>query len=174
LNPTIYYSHIVRPGAKGLRGFLAIVVLATVALLGAACGRSSEEGGVATREPGLAFVRIGALAVQAEVPEGDAFYRGLGGRESLPDDRGMLFIFPEPGRHGFWMKDMLFPIDIIWISAEGRVVDIQAAQPEPGVPDPRLRRYGPSGEAKYVLEVRAGLAAEKGVQVGDEARIELP
>ena len=156
-----------------MRGFFAIVVLATAALLGAACGGSSNDA-VATREPGLALVRIGSLAVQAEVPEGDAFYRGLGGRESLPDDRGMLFVFPEPGRHGFWMKDMLIPIDIIWISAEGRVVDIQAAQPEPGVPDPQLKRYSPNGEAKYVLEVRAGLAAEKGVQVGDEAQIELP
>ena len=156
-----------------MRGFFAIVVLATAALLGAACGGSSNDA-VATREPGLALVRIGSLAVQAEVPEGDAFYRGLGGRESLPDDRGMLFVFPEPGRHGFWMKDVLIPIDIIWISAEGRVVDIQAAQPEPGVPDPQLKRYSPNGEAKYVLEVRAGLAAEKGVQVGDEAQIELP
>jgi hypothetical protein len=156
-----------------VRGFLAIVVLATAALLGAACGASSNDA-VATREPDLALVRIGALAVQAEVPEGDAFYRGLGGRESLPDDRGMLFVFPEPGRHTFWMKDMLIPIDIIWISADGRVVDVQTARPEPGVPDPQLRRYNPNGEAKYVLEVRAGLAAEQGVQAGDEARIEPP
>jgi hypothetical protein len=163
----------VQPEAQGVRGFLAIVVLATAALFGAACGGSSKDA-VATREPGLAFVRIGSLAAQAEVPEGDAFYRGLGGRESLPDDRGMLFVFPEPGRHAFWMKDMLISIDIIWISAGGRVVDIQAAQPEPGVPDPQLKRYNPGGEAKYVLEVRAGLAAEKGVQVGDEAQIELP
>jgi uncharacterized membrane protein (UPF0127 family) len=174
LSSTVYYSHIVQPGVQGLRGFLTIVVLTTAALLGAACGRSSEEGGVATREPGLAFVRIGALAVQAEVPEGDAFYRGLGGREALPDDRGMLFVFPDSDRHAFWMKDMLIPIDIIWVSAEGRVVDIQTAQPEPGVPDAQLKRYSPIAPAQHVLEVRAGLAAEKGVQPGDEARIELP
>ena len=156
-----------------MRGFLAIVVLAAAALLGAACGASSNDA-VATREPGLALVRIGALAVQAEVPEGDAFYRGLGNRDSLPDDRGMLFVFPEPGLLTFWMKDMLISIDLIWISAEGRVVDVQTAQPEPGVPDPELKRYNPNGEAKYVLEVRADLAAEQGVQIGDEAQIELP
>ena len=156
-----------------MRGFLAIVVLAAAALLGAACGASSNDA-VATREPGLALVRIGALAVQAEVPEGDAFYRGLGGRDSLPDDGGMLFVFPEPGLLTFWMKDMLISIDLIWISAEGRVVDVQTAQPEPGVPDPELKRYNPNGEAKYVLEVRADLAAEQGVQIGDEAQIELP
>ena len=156
-----------------MRGFLAIVVLAAAALFGAACGASSNDA-VVTREPGLALVRIGALTVQAEAPEGDAFYRGLGGREALPDDRGMLFVFPEPGPHAFWMKDMLIPIDIIWISAEGRVVDIQTAQPEPGVPDPQLKLYNPNGEAQYVLEVRAGLADEKGVQIGDGAQVELP
>jgi uncharacterized membrane protein (UPF0127 family) len=156
-----------------VRGVLVIAVLTAAVLFGAACGGSSKDA-VVTREPGLALVRIGALAVQADVPEGDAFYRGLGGRESLPDDWGMLFVFPEPGRHGFWMKDMLISIDIIWISAGGRVVDIQTAQPEPGVADPQLKRYNPSGEATYVLEVRAGLAADKGVQAGDEAKIELP
>jgi uncharacterized membrane protein (UPF0127 family) len=158
-----------------MKAVLVILALSAAALFGAACGGSSEDA-VSTREPGLALVRIGALAVQAEapVPGSDAFYRGLGSRQSLPDDRGMLFVFPEPGLHGFWMKDMLISIDIIWISDGGRVVDVQTAQPEPGVADPQLKRYNPSGEAKYVLEVRAGLADEKGVQVGDEVQIELP
>jgi uncharacterized membrane protein (UPF0127 family) len=165
----------VQATGQGVKGALVIAVLMAAALSGAACGGSSKDA-VVTREPGLALVRIGALAVQAEVPAtgSDAFYRGLGGRESLPDDRGMLFVFPEPGRHEFWMKDMLIPIDLIWISAAGRVVDIQTAQPEPGVADPQLKRYNPVGEATYVLEVRAGLAAGKGVKVGDEAQIELP
>ena len=153
-----------------MREFLVLAVL-TVA--GPACGGSCDEA-VATREPGLALVRIACLQVQAEVPEGDQFNRGLGGRASLADDRGMLFVFSEARRHGIWMRDMLMPIDIIWISAEGRVVDIQTAQPEPGVPDEQLKRYHPDDPARYVLEVRAGLAAEKGVQVGDEAEIQLP
>jgi len=112
--------------------------------------------------------------VQAEVPEGDAFYRGLGGYDSLPDDRGMLFVFQQSGEYGFWMKDMLISIDIIWISAENQVVHVETAQPEPGVPDDRLAVYRPGGPSLYVLEVRAGLADEKGVQAGDEAQIELP
>ncbi len=158
-----------------MRGVLVIAVLTAAVLFGAACGGSSKDA-VATREPGLALVRIGALVVQADAPAtgSDAFYRGLGGHGLLPDDRGMLFVFPEPGHHGFWMKDMLISIDLIWISAGGRVVDIQTAQPEPGVADPQLKRYNPSGEATYVLEVRAGLAADKGVRTGDEAQIELP
>jgi hypothetical protein len=156
-----------------VRDFLFASVLVAAALAGSACGGSSDDA-VATREPGLALVSIGALRVQAEVPEGDALYRGLGGRESLPDDRGMLFVFAGSGRPAFWMKDMLISIDIIWVSAEGQVVDVQTAEPEPGVPDDQLKRYHPSDPALYVLEVRAGLAAEKGVGVGDEAQIELP
>ena len=157
-----------------MKGFLAVVMLIMVAGGGAACGSSSSDGVVVTREPGFALVRIGAMQVQAEVPKDDAFYRGLGGRESLADDRGMLFVFPQSGPHSFWMKDMLIPIDIIWISAEGRVVEVKTVQPEPGVPDDQLSVYNPNDPALYVLEVRAGLAAEKGVQVGDEAQIELP
>ena len=156
-----------------MRGFLLAVLLTTTALAAAACGDSGDDA-VGTREPGLALVSIGELTVQAEVPEGDGFYRGLGGRESLADDRGMLFVFEQPGEHGFWMKDMLIAIDIIWISAEGRVVHIATAEPEPGVPDSELSLYRPGASALYVLEVREGLAADKGVQVGDGAQIELP
>ncbi len=146
-----------------------LLALAALSLAAVACGSKEAE-----RVEGLARVRIGDLTVNAEAPQGEGFYRCLGGRESLPDERGMLFVFPSSQRHGIWMKDMLIPIDIIWISAEGRVVDIQTAQPEPGVPDEQLKRYHPREAAQYVLEVRAGLAAEKGVEVGDKAEIELP
>ena len=156
-----------------MRISLVAVLLAAIALTGAACGGSSDDA-VITREPGLALVRIGAMTVQAKVPQGDAFYRGLGGRESMADDRGMLFVFGRSERHSFWMKDTLIPIDIIWISAEGRVVEVQTAQPEPGVPDEQLKRYYPNDPALYVLEVRAGLAAEKGVQAGDATEIQMP
>ena len=154
-----------------MREYLVVAVLAAAvlgaALAGPACGGSS-------RDADHALVSIGAFQVQAEVPRPDEFYRGLGGRGSLADDRGMLFVFSVPGQHAIWMRDMLIAIDIIWISADGRVVDIQTARPEPGVADAELRRYYPRDPASYVLEVRAGLAAEKGLQVGDEAEIELP
>ena len=156
-----------------MRSFLVTVLLLATAVVGAACDGSSDDA-AGTREAGLALVRIGELSVQAEVPEGDTFYRGLGGYESLPDDRGMLFVFQQPGEYGFWMKDMLISIDIIWISAEGVVVHVETAQPQPGVPDDQLAVYRPGASALYVLEVRAGLAAEKGVRLGDEAQIELP
>lgn len=155
-----------------MRNFLVAVLLLATTVVGVAAGGCNDNAD--TREPGLALVRIGDLSVQAEVPEGDAFYRGLGGYDSLPDDRGMLFVFPQPGQYGFWMKDMLISIDIIWISAENQVVHVETARPEPGVPESQLKVYRPGNPAAYVLEVRAGLAAEKGVAVGDEAQIELP
>jgi uncharacterized membrane protein (UPF0127 family) len=156
-----------------VRSFLVTVLLLATAVAGAACGGSNDDA-AGTREADLALVSIGELSVQAEVPEGDAFSRGLGGYESLPDDRGMLFVFEQPGEYGFWMRGMLIPIDIIWISAENQVVHVETAQPEPGVPDDQLTVYRPAVPALYVLEVRAGLAAEKGVRLADEAQIELP
>ena len=154
--------------------FAVSAMILAAGLVGGACGDGAGDD-VSAPERGLALVRIGALEVEAEVPRGNEFYRGLGGRDSLPDDRGMIFVFSQAGDHGFWMRGMLIPIDIIWISDENRVIDVQTAiQPEPGVPDDQLPIYRPDADALYVLEVRAGLAAEKGVQEGDEARIELP
>ena len=156
-----------------MRSFLVAALLAMTVIAGAACGGSNDDA-AGTREAGLALVRIGELSVQAEVPEGNAFSRGLGGYESLADDRGMLFVFQQPGEYGFWMKGMLISIDIIWISAENQVVHVETAQPQPGVPDDQLTVYRPGAPALYVLEVQAGLAAEKGIRLGDEAQIEPP
>lgn len=50
--------------------------------------------------------------------------RGLSGRTSIPSDYGMLFVFPEDGRYGFWMKDTLVPLDIFWLNSKGQVVSI--------------------------------------------------
>ena len=156
-----------------MRSILVAVLLLATAVVGGACGGSNDDA-ASTREADLALVRIGELSVQAEVPEGNAFSRGLGGYDSLADDRGMLFVFQQPGEYGFWMKDMLISIDIIWISAENQVVHVETAQPQPGAPDDQLTVYRPGDAALYVLEVRAGLAAEKGVRLGDTAQIELP
>jgi hypothetical protein len=156
-----------------VRSILVAVLLLATAVVGDACGGSNDDA-AGTREAGLALVRIGELSVQAEVPEGDAFSRGLGAYDSLADDRGMLFVFQQPGEYGFWMKDMLISIDIIWISADNQVVHVETAQPQPGAADSQLTVYRPGAPALYVLEVQAGLAAEKGVRLGDTAQIELP
>lgn len=97
--------------------------------------------------------------------------KGLGGRESLDPYDGMLFLFDFSSRYGFVMRDMKFPIDIVWFNA-GVVVDIAPNVPvEPGVPEERLRRYLPRAEANLVLELPAGWTEAHGLQIGD--RLEL-
>jgi len=88
--------------------------------------------------------------------------RGLSNQENLPIDSGMLFIFPAAAIQGFWMKDMHFPLDIVWIDAHKKIIGIaQNVTPEsyPEVfmsPDP----------IKYVLEINAGKSDDFGLKKG--------
>ncbi|MEX0932157.1 MAG: DUF192 domain-containing protein [Candidatus Saccharimonadales bacterium] len=92
--------------------------------------------------------------------------RGLSGRSSLPRPHGMLFVFEEYGLHPFWMKEMLFPLDIAWLN-DSEVVHIEHSVS----PDTFPRSFSSSAPAKYVLEVNAGQLKAWGVEVGD--RVEL-
>ena len=95
--------------------------------------------------------------------------KGLSGQISLPDDHGMLFIFDNPSIQTFWMKDMLFPIDIVWISDACLVDSIT-----PNIPIPlesteinQLPRYQSDSPVKYVLEIAQGQAKVWDIKVGD-------
>jgi uncharacterized membrane protein (UPF0127 family) len=90
--------------------------------------------------------------------------RGLMSRESLPEDEGMLFVFPSSGNYPFWMKDTLIPLDAIYISENGTIVDIM--QMEPCISDP-CSNYPPDADALYVLEVNKGFSERHGVREGD-------
>ncbi len=100
--------------------------------------------------------------------------QGLSGRPVLEDGTGMLFVFQEERQHAFWMKDMNFPLDMIWINAECVIADIIAdvPHPEPGQEDGVLPTYSPSAPATYVLELNAGVAATVGLQTGDVMTLE--
>lgn len=115
--------------------------------------------------PGGPTVVVDGHPVQVEVvrtPEARA--RGLSGRPSLARGRGMLFLFDHADRHAFWMPDMHFDIDIVWIR-DGRIVDITHRVPHE-VEGP-LPLYRPREPAKVVLEVAAGTAEELGWEIGD-------
>jgi hypothetical protein len=94
--------------------------------------------------------------------------RGLSGREPLKNNEGMLFIFPVAGKYSFWMKDMLFPIDMVWIR-DARIVGITAdiPPPEPGTSMLRLDNYPPPQAVDMVFEIVAGEAQRAGMKVGD-------
>ncbi len=95
---------------------------------------------------------------------------GLMFRDSLHTDAGMLFVFPTDGPYQFWMKNTFIPLDLIWISATGRVVDVRPnVQPCRYDPCPG---YDPSGPARAVLEVNARFAAKHGVRPGAQLRFE--
>jgi len=97
--------------------------------------------------------------------------RGLMHRENLPKDRGMLFIYEKEGEYSFWMKNVLIPLDIIWIDKDKKVVYIaENCRPCPDVPCPSIR---PDSPAKYVLEINGGLASEIGLSVGSQLEFEI-
>lgn len=102
----------------------------------------------------------------AETPA--AREQGLSGRADIPSEYGMLFVFDAPTKPGFWMKDMLASIDIIWLDDDGTIVGIEDSVS----PDTFPQQFRPSENIRYVLETRAGEARRKGWEVG--VKIALP
>ena len=87
---------------------------------------------------------------------------GLSGRTTLPEGRGLFFIFEIPGKYGFWMKEMNFPIDIVWIDESWQVAGVERDVS----PDSYPKIFYPVRAIKYVLELPAGTAAFKRIDVG--------
>lgn len=93
--------------------------------------------------------------------------RGLSGWSGLADGEGMLFVFAKDDRYAFWMKDMLFSIDILWLSKAGMIVHREENVASETYPT----AFAPSTEARYVVELPAGYVAEHAIQVGDFVRL---
>lgn len=99
--------------------------------------------------------------------------RGLAGTSYLPADSGMLFTFDTPPTTArFWMKDMVIPLDIIWI-ANKKVVGIDKNVPAPSkdTPDVNLQIYNSPGAVDYVLEVNSGFSSLNNISIGDTVTI---
>jgi len=137
-----------------------------LALLLLGCERAAPAPPSAPPPP-HARVTIGVYVIDAEVADTPARKeRGLSGRLSLADGAGMLFPYDSPGLYGFWMPDMHFDIDILWMR-EGRIVHIE---PNVSKDDPQ-RIYKPRVPADLVLELPAGSAARRGFAVGDRVDV---
>lgn len=116
-----------------------------------------------------ARITIKDTTVTAEmVSTPQALTRGLSGRENLNDGSGMLFVFNTSGKHSFWMKDMKFPIDIIWIDENLRVVDLKADVPPESYPE----LFTPRMPSRYVLEVQSGFVEAHKISIGDAIGID--
>lgn len=109
-------------------------------------------------------LEIGNINVHVDIADTPALReRGLSGRASLADNEGMFFIFERPDRYAFWMNEMNFPIDIIWIGEDWKVADIT----DTATPESFPQTFAPKVPARYVLEVQAGFAARNGIKMGD-------
>lgn len=157
-----------------IRGMIhkKVIVIALIILVAAAVLVASlwlQFGSRPTQELTGARIKVGDSEYSVELAETVASQtRGLSGRESLPERGGMLFVFKQPEPRMFWMYQMKFPIDIVWIR-EGRVIGVSKNAP---VPTGMIPASFPSpGPADMVLEIVAGAAERDGIVVG--ARVEF-
>lgn len=126
----------------------------------------------------LRYYRVHPLATQVEI-RGNRFIvelavtdeekkQGLGYRDSLLNNRGMLFVYDHPEQYSFWMKGMRFPLDIIWIH-DKKIIDISANVPVREGDAIPVR--SPKLPVSQILEVNAGTIDRLGIQVGDDVKI---
>lgn len=114
----------------------------------------------------LTEVNIKSTKLQVELADTpEKRKKGLGGRNNLATESGMLFTFAKPGYYNFWMKGMQIPLDIIWIR-EGKVVDINI---NVSSEDPSI--FTPNTEVDSVLEVNAGFCDLNAIMIGDNITV---
>jgi uncharacterized protein len=120
-----------------------------------------------------AKVSIEGFELSAEIPvTGELMSKGLSVKNQLRENESMLFVYEEPLRHTFWMKDMKFPIDIIWLDSNGKIVHIE----ENLMPCPLVLicpSYAPNADSQYVLETIAGFAQRHNISLGTIIKFEL-
>lgn len=144
------------------RGDLAAAEPVAAADRRAAGEATSPAGPPSEPAPATAWIIFGADTVVAEVARtSEERNRGLMHRESLGENAGMLFVFPEVSIRSFWMQNTYIPLDIAFMDPSFRIVDIQ--QMEPMTTDSHTSR----APAMYALEVNQGWFDAHGVKVGD-------
>lgn len=122
-------------------------------------------------EPKFKAITINNATVRAELADTpEKKIQGLSGRQPLKVGEGMLFTYDHLQIPGFWMKDMQFAIDIIWIR-DSEILGIDANVPFPESPDDELKIYRPPKAINYVLEVPAGWVAQHAVETGQQVML---
>lgn len=115
-------------------------------------------------------VTIGAKTISVKLATTSAEQeKGLGSVTSLPEDAGMLFVFTTPDLYGFWMKDTLIPLDMIWLDQDMKIVHIEKNV----LPETFPTVFKPESPALFVLEVNAGVAEKNNWQAGQKAVFNL-
>lgn len=142
----------------------ALLAALALALAAAGCGGGEERGTLSVE------TRTGTVALAVELADSDEERRrGLMGRESLPADAGMVFLFEREHEGGFWMKDTLIPLSAAFLDRDGRVLAVVDMAPCEADPCPV---YDPGVRYVAAVEVNRGAFERLGVAVGDVARLE--
>ncbi len=143
---------------RWFRGPLGIFVVAVVVLLGVVVFAQ-----VTNRNSNTDILQVNGRSFLLQIARSEQERElGLGKRVSLPANEGMLFIFPQVQPECFWMKDMHFSIDMIWVNTKKQVVYIKHNVSPSTYPD----SFCPTQPVKYVIELSAGMTNNAGLRVG--------
>ncbi|MBI2916542.1 MAG: DUF192 domain-containing protein [Chloroflexi bacterium] len=146
-----------------------------VPTVGAPSDEEAKQGGSQTVQPqvSLRYALINGQRFNLEMADDDAKrMTGLSKRAIVPENSAMLFVFPQEDIYRFWMKDVMVPLDAVFLDRSGRIVDIITMPTQPGVPDSQLRVYEPAAPATYAMEINAGLAERYGMEVGQTVQLQ--
>lgn len=136
--------------------------------LGAGCTSAPAQPATPSPETVLLSIRQGSAVAWVRVEIADTpeeRHVGLSGRREPAPDRGMLFIFPQPGLAQFWMKDTYVPLSIAFISSDGTVLDVQDMEPL------SESLHSPDHPYQFALEVSRGFFEQRGLGVGSQVRV---
>jgi uncharacterized membrane protein (UPF0127 family) len=113
-------------------------------------------------------LKIAGVLVQASVAKTWAErIKGLSDTPYLPDEVVKLFVFDTVGEHSIWMKDMSYAIDIIWVDAGNKIVDIK----KNATPESYPESFSPKTDALYVIETKVGFVEKNKIKIGDEVAL---
>ncbi|KKR91676.1 MAG: hypothetical protein UW69_C0045G0012 [Microgenomates group bacterium GW2011_GWA2_44_7] len=115
-------------------------------------------------------VRVGQKVIEVEVARTQQEHeRGLSKRMKLPPENGMFFVFTDRGQYSFWMKDMMFPLDFIWIDGD-KVVEITQDVPFPET-GKNITTVTPAMPIDKVIEVNGGFINSANIHIGDKFEV---
>jgi uncharacterized membrane protein (UPF0127 family) len=131
---------------------------------GATVHESYEERAVTVSTPD--GEQLGSVTA-AVADTSDTRRTGLSETACLPPGRGMLFVYDSPDSRNFWMIDMSFGIDIVYLDPDGVITSIHHAEAPAADESGTEEKHQYPGEGQYVLEVNKGWTTERGVEAGD-------
>jgi uncharacterized membrane protein (UPF0127 family) len=126
-------------------------------------GKSADSQQLSELKIGEKIIFVEVVRTEKERGE------GLSERKSLAEDSGMLFVFDQLDFYSFWMKGMNFPIDIVWLDENLKIIDFSLSVEPKTYP----KSFLPREPALYALEINAGLVGKYGLKIGDLIQIKL-